>query len=175
MNRTKMIAGILVMLVAASWVTTFIFYSRLPAEIPVHFSMDKEIPGMGPKWMFLIFPGLNTLFAAMVFLGYFFRKHLNFIGKERLKDLPPELTEPVFNRVYQITMMIFNFVSMLLIYIQINIALYTMGRIDRFNYEVIFIVAGVIMVYSLFSFFTVNKMTKLAAQLYQEWQEEKGE
>ena len=168
-----MIVGIMILLVAASWVSTFIFYNRLPQEIPVHFSMDKEIPGMGPKWMFLIFPGISTFMAILGFVFYRFRQVINFPGKDRLKDLPVELSGPVYNRAYQITIMNLNFVIMLMIYIQVNIALYTLGRLDKFNYEVMLIVIGVIAVYTIFSMFTLSKMSRLAAELHERWKEEK--
>jgi uncharacterized membrane protein len=53
-------------LIAAALLITLIFYSRVPAQIPVHWNVNGQADNFGPKWMLLtVFPGIMLAFLGL--------------------------------------------------------------------------------------------------------------
>ena len=170
MSRTRFLLGILILMVMISWVMTFFYHSRLPAKIPAHFSFDGTFT-LGERWTFFVAPVLNTILAVAAMLLYPVRRHFNFPGDKKLKELPKEFSEPVYQRAYQIVIMLVIFISIMMTFIQVNVAFIATGRTNAFNIMPFYGVITIIIVYLVFSLFSLSRMAKAAKDYHNEWKE----
>lgn len=162
MNRTKLLAGLLIALVIASWIATAYFYLRLPSTIPTRFPPRSLERDFGSKTTLFVFPAMLTVVAAATLLAYRFRRRINFFGKRRLLALPEEAQLPVFERVYQVVLVIGIFIVLVVSYFEVSMALYALGVIWQFKTWPMLAALGVMALYIVFNLFLVSRMVRYA-------------
>lgn len=162
MNRTKLLAGLLIALVIASWIATVYFYLRLPSTIPTRFPPRSLERDFASKMTLFLFPALLTVVAAAMLSAYRFRRRFNFFGKRRLLALPEEAQLPVFERVYQVVLVIGVFTVLMMSYIEVSMALYALGVIGQFKTWPLLAAGCVMALYIVFNFYLVSRMVRYA-------------
>lgn len=162
MSRTKLLAGLLITAILIDWVVTFFLYPRLPDRMPIHFDFGKPYPSYGPKVFFYLFPGVMSFFVILMFVLYPFRGAINFFGKRRLLRLPEAEQFPVFERAYQMVLMIGVFLVAILAYLQISVVQITFGTRSELMLWPLYVLFGAVVVYVIYDSIFIRQMIAAA-------------
>ncbi|MGL4624331.1 MAG: SdpI family protein [Culicoidibacterales bacterium] len=68
MKKMNWQEGIILILAIAPLIFVISLYQQLPLEIPIHWNMNGEIDGYGPRWMQLMFAGIGLGVYGLMFV-----------------------------------------------------------------------------------------------------------
>jgi len=173
MKRTVLLGGLLIACVTISWIASFYFFGRLPERMPLSFGA-KPYASSGPKVFIFLFPVVISSVSLLILVFYRFRRRMVFPGKRRLPGLPEAYRELIYQRAYQIVIMVGVFIFLFLSYIQLSLALYSLHIINRLQTWPLIAAGTIFVLYIIFNLLMLKRMVRYAEYAAEEQEEEDG-
>lgn len=157
MSRTIYLTVILLFAVALNWIGTVFIYDRLPAKLPFGFGSERPYDRVGTKTDIFYFPGFLSFIAVLILASFPLRRAFYFPGKKRLRSLPEEAKAHIYDRIYQVVLVIGIFIVLIFSYIQTSIILYALDVILEMKTWPVLAALVMMVFYVGFNLFLTNK------------------
>ena len=157
MTRISYLIGILILSVALNWIGTFYVFDMLPERLPLAFGSERPYDKTGQKTDIFYFPGCLTILAAVSIALFPVRNSFLFPGRRGAKKLPGEVKQVVFNRIYEVFLVIGIFLVLIVSYVQTSIILFALDVIAEIRAWPLLAALVVLVLYIVFNLLLIRK------------------
>jgi hypothetical protein len=157
-TRTLILFAVLTLALVLNWMGTLYIYATLPERLPMGFGSENPYDRTGPKSDIFFFPLLVSGTAILVTAFYPLRRTFYFPGKSRLEKIPEEVRWLIYDRVYQVVLVVGIFIVFFFSYIQVSIILYSIDAVGEMRAWPLLPALLIMALYVAFNLFWINKM-----------------
>ena len=139
----RILALVHLLLLIVLWVVPLVYYDQLPDQVAVHFDRHGQPDRYAPKSS-LTFWGIPIVGTVMVILSFLllrFPQTFNHPRKREVKELPPDLREPVYDILRSMMLAIFICMDATMIAVEYLIVASAMSGTMQMNWPLVLVPA----------------------------------